>query len=533
MGLLESFRRRHRSRASDAAPSDPGSSGSVAIGQSSASTDPAIDSQDTSPLRPTTDSVLGQSKFRVLVVGKSGVGKSSLINAVFRANDLTRPSANRAVEHDIDQELTSPDNDRLILHDSQGFVGGDIRNLRTVQDFIKRKSAEREPKDRLHAIWLCCEIPSAGGRVFEEGDEILLKDEANNVPIIVVFTKYDRLVMRKKKSLASTLGTNKAQWEHGSEEAAMQDVKLKCEKPLITVAGNRHAWTQFSTTDVYKDTIEKLIELTMNSIVSVPTEAVLPNTQTSTGEGTLDTGNPNIGQWLFGSAQRGSVGTKITTSIDVGRHQFWTYMFSGTLTRKPIEEWLRVIHDDIVNVWNFHDPNHQCLKSSEFRTLMVHMLTDLNIDNTTRAGRRPITMGPLLVSAAQYFVADGLISWFRGMYQKTPETLRYLMGYVIDIIIVMGCLFILVGSGGFDRISPAMVNLVLVEYCSSPHKRDIHNQIKKHVDNTTLAGLKPTKAIGQITELVKFDKYKDLQEAITAKSKTLDNTAGWITTKTI
>jgi hypothetical protein len=50
----------------------------------------------------------------------------------------------------MDQELASDDNYPLILDDSQGFVGGNIENLRTVQEFIKRRNVERELKD---AIW--------------------------------------------------------------------------------------------------------------------------------------------------------------------------------------------------------------------------------------------------------------------------------------------------------------------------------------------------------------------------------------------
>ena len=118
-----------------------------------------------------------------------------------------------------------------------------------------------------------------------------------------------------------------------------------------------------------------------------------------------------------------------------------------------------------------------------------------------------------------------------GIY--SPETLRYLMGYIIDITVVMSCLFILVDSGGFVQISRAMVNLVLVEYCRSLYKRSIHEQIKKHVNNTTFAGLKPSMAIAQITELVSLDKYKDLHKAVTAKSRTLDHAEGWITTEKI
>jgi hypothetical protein len=66
----------------------------------------------------------------------------------------------------------------------------------------------------------------------------------------------------------------------------------------------------------YKHTIDRLITLTMNSILGAPTEATGPNAQTPMGEGTADIDNPNLGQWLFGSAQRGSIGTKIWTSVE-------------------------------------------------------------------------------------------------------------------------------------------------------------------------------------------------------------------------
>ncbi|KAF9509163.1 hypothetical protein BS47DRAFT_1349518, partial [Hydnum rufescens UP504] len=246
-------------------PSDP------AITQPPASTDPTNASQDSSTLRPTTDTLLEDSRFRVLVVGKSGVGKSSVINAVFGVDNLTRTSNELSTQHDIDRPLTSDDNHRLILHDSQGFLGGDIKNLKTVQEFIKRKGAERELKDRLHAIWLCCEIPVSGGRVFERGDEILLRDNTNKgiligsletVPIIVVFTKYDQLVIQKKFSLAESLADDRVEWERQAKESATEAVKVSCEKPLNAAAGNRHTWTEVSTKDEYKDTIERLINLT-------------------------------------------------------------------------------------------------------------------------------------------------------------------------------------------------------------------------------------------------------------------------------
>ncbi|KAF9516297.1 hypothetical protein BS47DRAFT_1340891, partial [Hydnum rufescens UP504] len=96
----------------------------------------------------------------------------------------------------------------------------------------------------------------------------------------------------------------------------------------------------------------------MNSILA-PTD---PKPQTTMGQGTADSEQPNPQGLLFAVAQRGSLETKISTSIgssSVGKHKYWGYMFSGTLNGIPLDECVGVIHDDIVNIWNFNDPNHQ------------------------------------------------------------------------------------------------------------------------------------------------------------------------------
>ncbi|KAF9505331.1 hypothetical protein BS47DRAFT_1354063 [Hydnum rufescens UP504] len=132
---------------------------------------------------------------------------------------------------------------------------------------------------------------------------------------------------------------------------------------------------------------------------------------------------------------------------------------------------------------------------------------------------------PYVLPAA---IAVALASWAYGIYQRTPEILRYLMGYVIDLIIVMSCLFTLVDSRGFDRISPAMVNLVLRVY--SQYKGSIQEQVKAYVNDTTLPGLRPKGAINQISELVNGEQYKDLHRAvILSASRTLDDKEKCIT----
>jgi hypothetical protein len=85
----------------------------------------------------------------------------------------------------------SLENQYFVLHDSQGFEPGDLSNFDTVRGFIQQRSHEDLPmKDRIHGLWfvhflwsaaslivirLCVETPTAGGRVFEKGDEYLLQ----------------------------------------------------------------------------------------------------------------------------------------------------------------------------------------------------------------------------------------------------------------------------------------------------------------------------------------------------------------------
>jgi len=225
-------------------------------------------------------------------------------------------------------------------------------------------------------------------------------------------------------------------------------------------------------------------------------------------------------------------------------------MFSGYLTGHRLDECVRVIHDDIANGWNFNDPDHQCLKSTEFRALMTHLVTDLASDrldppnflNTAInvAGPAAAIIGALPYSApivVPVAITVVLASWVYGMYRRTPKILRYLMGYVIDMIIVMSCLFALVesrglgrrlDSRGLDRISPAMVSLVLKEY--SRRKGSVHEQVKSYVNETTFPALQPNRAIGQISELVKAEQYKELHAAvILAASRALDDEDTWMT----
>ncbi|KAG2335649.1 hypothetical protein BDR05DRAFT_920671, partial [Suillus weaverae] len=76
-------------------------------------------SDETLELRPTTDEIFRECpQFRILVIGKTGVGKSSLINRTFGVQNATA-SHEKPGEASIDHELVSPQNKKFVLHDSK------------------------------------------------------------------------------------------------------------------------------------------------------------------------------------------------------------------------------------------------------------------------------------------------------------------------------------------------------------------------------------------------------------------------------
>ncbi|KAG1908902.1 uncharacterized protein F5891DRAFT_32353 [Suillus fuscotomentosus] len=94
-------------------------------------------------LLPTTSGISqGCPRFRILVIGKTGVGKSSLIGSAFRVGKEI-VAHNKPGDANIDDEVISSQNDRFVLHNSKGFEPGDQDNLKIVRDFVGPDLAAR------------------------------------------------------------------------------------------------------------------------------------------------------------------------------------------------------------------------------------------------------------------------------------------------------------------------------------------------------------------------------------------------------
>lgn len=120
----------------------------------------------------------------ILIAGRTGVGKSTLINAVFESN-LAETGQGRPVTTST-REI-SKEGIPITLFDTRGLETKDYEEtFKELESLILERSRDRDPNQHIHLAWLC--IHEDGRRV-EDAEIVLHEMLSRHIPVIAVITK--------------------------------------------------------------------------------------------------------------------------------------------------------------------------------------------------------------------------------------------------------------------------------------------------------------------------------------------------------
>lgn len=142
-------------------------------------------------IKAINEKIRNLKRLNIIVAGKTGVGKSTLINGVFRENLAETGMGKPVTKH---MRKISKKDFPLNVYDTRGFELGKSAQSEVkeeVIDAIRKGIKSKDVNESIHCIWYC--INTASNRV--ESEEIeWLKDfakenELTQVPVIIVLTQ--------------------------------------------------------------------------------------------------------------------------------------------------------------------------------------------------------------------------------------------------------------------------------------------------------------------------------------------------------
>lgn len=135
-------------------------------------------------LKQLKESVRQRGRVNLLIAGRTGVGKSTLINAVFQGEVATTGQGKPVTMH---TRRIRKRGIPLEIFDTRGLEldrFGD--SLEEIEDLVGVMAQSEDPNDHMHCAWLCI---SEDSRRVEEAEVKLLRLLAKRIPVVVVITK--------------------------------------------------------------------------------------------------------------------------------------------------------------------------------------------------------------------------------------------------------------------------------------------------------------------------------------------------------
>lgn len=142
-------------------------------------------------LNSVAEKISNLNTLNIIVVGKTGVGKSTLINAVFREKLAETGMGKPVTDH---MRKITKKGMPLSIYDTRGFeLGKDVQIevKNEIIDTISKGLSTKDINQAIHCIWYC--INTASNRIEPEEiawiKELSKENKSTQVPIIIVLTQ--------------------------------------------------------------------------------------------------------------------------------------------------------------------------------------------------------------------------------------------------------------------------------------------------------------------------------------------------------
>ncbi|KAF8267147.1 hypothetical protein EI94DRAFT_1731317 [Lactarius quietus] len=418
-------------------------------------------------------------RFRILVLGKRQSGKSTLINSVFNV-DMAAAPRNQHGDADINVGFNLDSNRYLVVHEYPGFESGDAQSLPTIRAFISSHTdVNCSVSERLHAIWICVPISDANEGGLDEGVKKILS--MKKVPVLIVFTKFDVLVSQVQFDI--TRGEMQRNEDPRARAHATRIYEDSC-RSLFHKDPKHVPAVIFSEKRAYRGLIGELTSTT-HGFFKASSHKSTGRPSSSQAQQPVQPMAPAHLAWSV--AQRVNHDIIIQASIEVGRSRYWRSLGSSRdFTNHTLESCVRVIHEDIVNVWNFDDREGYLL-GRQFTAMMTDLAGDM------------VGVGSSDVSPNLYlnWTSTLMAPWTNGLYQNTHKNIRCIMAYIVDLTVILYGLFLTSRSVFATEARSAVQNY---ESCS---KAQIHGDIRSFVAQTPLTYQDKDIMLEKIIDLIK------------------------------
>ncbi|KAH9008879.1 hypothetical protein EDB85DRAFT_2062920 [Lactarius pseudohatsudake] len=272
----------------------------------------------------------------------------------------------------------------------------------------------------------------------QTADEEVLKLATNlNVAVIVVFTKYDVLFNEHYRAVKAAQGPDKP----ASTDTIRTDAEARAKGHLDALVKDFQPPFEYVTVSTHKrypslnrlDMLKGLAETTRRCLHDVEGDLWVP----------------------WAAAQQINAQQKVNFSINEGFKEYWINLGKSTVFPGHIlSDCLLRIHSDIIEVWNFYDPE-KLLSGAHFRENMIKLIEPLLIiepqsggvsDMVSTLSGMSSTAATIAAPFAQVFSGAGIaviaVKFLFQKYQAVPSTALCLGAYIVDLTLILHDLFI-------------------------------------------------------------------------------------------